>query len=42
MVDKKPIGQGKFSLVYKATDPLGKIVALKKIKIYDMEDPKKR
>lgn len=29
----KPIGEGKFSTVYKATAPDGKVIALKKIKV---------
>ncbi|EGR31851.1 never in mitosis gene A-related kinase, putative [Ichthyophthirius multifiliis] len=39
---QKPIGQGKFSTVYKAETSDNKIAALKKIKIFDMMDPKQR
>jgi len=38
----RPIGQGKFATVYKAETPEKKIVALKKIKIFEMNDAKLR
>ncbi|CAD8192594.1 unnamed protein product [Paramecium octaurelia] len=39
---QKAIGEGKFSTVYKAMNKEGNVVALKKIKIFDMMDPKQR
>lgn len=40
---EKPIGQGKFSIVFKAVNQTDKVaVALKLIKIFDMKDPKQR
>ena len=40
---EKPIGQGKFSVVFKATRLADeKLIALKLIKIFDMMDPKQR
>jgi NIMA (never in mitosis gene a)-related kinase len=38
----KPIGQGKFATVYKAETKDNKVVALKKIKIFEMNDVKLR
>nr|XP_018905167.1 PREDICTED: serine/threonine-protein kinase Nek7-like [Bemisia tabaci] len=39
----KPIGKGNFSVVFKATcQTTGKLVALKKVYIYDMKDPEAR
>jgi serine/threonine protein kinase len=40
---KRPIGQGKFSIVFKAIrESDNAIVALKLIKIFDMKDKKQR
>ncbi|CAD8202906.1 unnamed protein product [Paramecium pentaurelia] len=39
---QKAIGEGKFSTVYKAVNQEGNVIALKKIKIFDMMDPKHR
>jgi len=39
---QKPIGQGKFATVYKAETEDKRIVALKKIRIFEMNDPRLR